>query len=518
MKLGIEDVKSKYLGQNLVKAEYLGQTKVFDPFLPAADQEFLYRKSGGKGPALIDKIKGKTIVWNQLYGQTVRDLSYGGITVVSVSGQPYCTVSGESTIASNVWIGKVNFQAGHKYFIKGGTSSFPISYLLPDDSYVTIATEGAVITATADYETFIAIVLAVGMDFGTNTKIPFRVHDLSIAGLDTLTAAEFAALYPLPYYPYQSPLMKNNDADGIESVGFNQWDEEWEQGTLDNDGQPAASTSNTRTKNFTSCFGNTNYYFHIPGTWLEAYFYDANKNFIVKAATDGGSLTPTGESFHVKKTPANAAFVKFRTSSSYGGTYNHDICINISDPDRNGQYMPYWKKDIRLNLSAFDVEDAGGNIKVINGLDGVGTAYDEIIDGNKLIKRMGVVNLATLNWTLNSSGVWATSDLLFPGVGAADKAVILAEKYENVVASVANMGTAGRIGGNQWALSCNNGSTVDPPSGLMVYKLTTEEHYTLVDPIKQYLQVDVDGTERAVPPEDETTPSAPFVASIRYHK
>lgn len=39
-------------------------------------------------------------------------------------------------------------------------------------------------------------------------------------------------------------------------------------------------------------------------------------------------------------TPENAAFFKVRTDSP-NNTYNHDICINISDPAFNGQYEPY---------------------------------------------------------------------------------------------------------------------------------------------------------------------------------
>ena len=79
----------------------------------------------------------------------------------------------------------------------------------------------------------------------------------------------------------------------------------------------------------------------------------------------------------------------------YGNTYNHDICINLSDPDFNGQYEPY-KEDVRELPSA---------IKEVfpNGMMSAGTAHDVAYnDLNKEVgvteKRIGVVDMGTLDW------------------------------------------------------------------------------------------------------------------------
>ena len=96
-------------------------------------------------------------------------------------------------------------------------------------------------------------------------------------------------------------------------------------------------------------------------------YYDGNKNFI------GGISNSNTYTF----TPvAGARFIKVCTFPSYGGTYKHDICINLSDPSKNGTYEPYVvnTKDISFYKS---IKDGQGNTLSPNGLLSAGSVCDE---------------------------------------------------------------------------------------------------------------------------------------------
>lgn len=125
--------------------------------------------------------------------------------------------------------------------------------------------------------------------------------------------------------------------------GFNQWDEEWESGSIDTKGNNEVDSTRIRSKNYISAFPSTTYYCKSPVT-LGIRFYDVNKNFI-------SSLTVNiyGWSF---VTPANCRYVRFFAINTR--TYNHDICVNLSwSGYRNGEYEPYWKRVTDLHIADY---------------------------------------------------------------------------------------------------------------------------------------------------------------------
>ena len=52
------------------------------------------------------------------------------------------------------------------------------------------------------------------------------------SGNEPSTVEEFEALFPEAYYPYNAGELISNNAEAVESVGFNLWDEEYEVGRL----------------------------------------------------------------------------------------------------------------------------------------------------------------------------------------------------------------------------------------------------------------------------------------------
>ena len=84
--------------------------------------------------------------------------------------------------------------------------------------------------------------------------------------------------------------------------------------------------------------------------------------------------------------------------SSYGTVYKDDICINISDSSRNGEYESYsrhsYQLDNSLELRGIPKLDANNNLYYD------GDIYDS--DGT-VTRKYGVVDAGTLNWQYDST-------------------------------------------------------------------------------------------------------------------
>ena len=158
---------------------------------------------------------------------------------------------------------------------------------------------------------------------------------------------------PLTYEPYDVGSLRNVKMSAIKTTGFNQWDEEWEIGGLDNNtGATTNQKDRIRSKNFFPCFPNTNYFIRFTNDntkkTIYVYFYDSSKNYISYLHAKGNEVIVS---------PNNACYMKFRTYNDYGTTYNHDICINISDSSKNGTYEPY-----RENIASLPITTLTGKL------------------------------------------------------------------------------------------------------------------------------------------------------------
>jgi len=197
----------------------------------------------------------------------------------------------------------------------------------------------------------------------------------------------FKKLFPKDYYPYDKGTLKS--VEGLishDTVGFNQWDEETELGTFDNStGQKAPSNASIRSKNYIRVLPNTVYYIQTPVS-CRLFFYDNDKNFIEFKNWTTRTFT----------TPSNCAYMLIRIADSYGTTYNHDICINISNESKNGTYKPYaghsYPLDPALELRGIPVLE-NGELK-FNG-----DIYNH--DGT-VERRYGIVDLGTLTWSAST--------------------------------------------------------------------------------------------------------------------
>lgn len=146
-------------------------------------------------------------------------------------------------------------------------------------------------------------------------------------------------------------------------------------------------------------------------------------------------------------------------------------------------------------------------------LRSAGAAYDERTP-TRDIKRVGSVDLGTLNWLLNGT-YWA----YWAGISDAKKplndsaiANITSEKYPsivfNAVASTIGIG----IGRSGYVL-CNNGSTTDKPSGTLYYELATPTEAPIDPPLNLAYPTEQGGTESIVVPTGSQS-AAPTMAMV----
>lgn len=217
-----------------------------------------------------------------------------------------------------------------------------------------------------------------------------------IYSLETATAgagvAWFKKLFPKDYYAYNAGQLISVKTSAHNTVGFNQWDEQWESGYYnDADGLPASNATRIRTKNRIKVFPSTTYYVKVPDR-VQLFYYDKDDNFI--STTNWlNSTTFT--------TPANAYYLRFYLVGTT--TYGNNVCINLSwSGYRNGEYEPYEKHEYALDS---DIELRG-----IPKLDSANNLYydgDEYEDDGTVDRKYGIVDLGTLDWYTSTNNFYA---------------------------------------------------------------------------------------------------------------
>lgn len=309
-------------------------------------EPYIYRKTGGPndvGDRVYDTIVGGSVVWNQLVDS--------GATEVTVPN-------------------------GHKYYANiNGTKSIGAS--TGTTISINDSTEDNVIDLTAALTPTIA-------DY--------------VYSLETATAGAGVAwvrkYFPGIYYGYCEPHFEHVQISAKETVGLNQWDEEWDRGAIDpSTGLPISDNNLVRSKNYIRVLPSATYYFHCEtiasmgsGNRIPIYCYDSDKNYI-------GRPTPTSVNNETFVTPDNCHYIKFRCGGEYGRTYNHDICINIHG-DRDGEYEAYRKR-------TYPIEP-----KVLRGILKLDSANRLYFDGD-VMRHDGSGETRYKEMTFNGSETWA---------------------------------------------------------------------------------------------------------------
>ena len=205
---------------------------------------------------------------------------------------------------------------------------------------------------TSDYASFSEYLVVDLTLFNSEIADYARSLEQSTAGSGvTWLKSHFPKLFDNGYQPFDSGSIKSvSGLTAHEMVGVNQWDEEWESGAFDSNGQKIANTNRLRSKNFIPIFPNTTYYFYgnanTYNTWVATYFYDGNGNFISSSSIGGINRT------FVTPSDSNVRYMMFNTSDAWSGhTYDKTFSFYFSDTSINGQYFPYEKHTYPLDSS-----------------------------------------------------------------------------------------------------------------------------------------------------------------------
>lgn len=358
-----------------------------------AEQEFNFRQAGGgvieDGVAVIDKVKGKSLVWNQLadtltsskWSNRQNNVTYLN-NVLTYNKTPEIDYAENSPTENPVY-----FKNGHKYLctlvvtnVNNGTIKVGESNTSYFFNVSTIGFHyGFLVATTNDLLRYVA----VGTSISAKELFVYDLTQMFGAGNEPSTYEEFLQRKPKveDEFAYNEGTIVNNKVEKVVTTGINLWDEEWENGIINaTTGQNESLTTFSRSTNYIRIFAKQ-YYFKKPKDILVyIYCYDADKNYIGQqdpfATNDGGGMfTPL----------TGSAYIRFTAKQT---TYNHDICINLSDPAINGKYFPYEKHELDLSWVK-DIKDAEGVKLFEDGMRSAGTAFDEV-GKNKAVKRIGV--------------------------------------------------------------------------------------------------------------------------------
>ena len=343
------------------------------------------------------EIVGGSVAWNQLVSSNSipsASSTVNGITRTS-NGDGSVTLNGTSTASTSIALtGGINAAEGHVYYLGNpngfklydgyGTHGKNIVKLPAGTSTLQIYTNIASGVTLTDYKLYPQ---AIDLTQALGSTIADYIYSLEQATAGAGVAL-FRSLFNKDYYPYDAGSMQSvSGLSEHKTVGFNQWDEEWEVGAYAlSDGQKSVDNSRIRNKNFIHVFPSTSYCNGCPQI-ITALFYDSDKNYIGQYGYNSGQVFVT---------PARAQYMNFYVAQSYGNVYKNDICINLSDPAKNGQYEPYdghsYALDDSLTLRGIPTL-VDGKIK----WDG-----DVYASDGKVTRRYGIVDLGTLDWLYHS--------------------------------------------------------------------------------------------------------------------
>lgn len=420
---------------------------------------YIFRTSAGGleiGDREFPTIVGGSVGWNQQYNASIqRSETIDGVTFTANSDGSF-TVNGTATadIRKSLYSPSFgnNSNVGRKIFISGCPSGGSISsYMLvvlyigesepdtgngniwsiPDTQYS--GTFGIRIMSGTVCDNLIFKPQITDLTTLLGSTIADYLYTLE----DTIAGEGIAKLkswgfFTKNYYPYNTGNLKN--VEGLvshDTVGFNQWDEEWEEGRYNvTTGEKISASTAIRCKTHIKVIPNTRYYVKAP---INAYFigFDSSGNCIgilyndsVQTATKNKTITM----------PSNCNEVVFYCDNIT--TYNNDICINLHwDGERDGEYEPYVKHsyplDSSLTLRGFLKLDASYNLYYdgdIYEADGTVTRNfgerpyesgdeslpDVITDGTTTIYKLETPTTETVDYYISPQTVsnWGTEEFI----------------------------------------------------------------------------------------------------------
>ena len=490
-----------------------GQTEQIIATEAITDTEpYIYRRAGGRndiGDRAVEKLVGGSVVWNQLMPKRTVRYEFNDCTVESNGDGRYIV-----TVLTDNYTGHTD-----------NTVPLPASAVTPNHVYLWLGQNGGIKAYLKNYYKYTNSIFKPASSLYSNiafyfTNVPAGTYDVYLQFIDltavvtpliadyiyTLETANagdgvawFRKYFPGIYYEFCEPHFEHVQVSAKNTVGFNQWDEEWEVGgIIASTGQNGSANDRIRSKNYIPCFPNTAYYFLLGGSNWNYFLYDADKNYIGCGETYNDNRVIT--------TSDNARYIRFL---KLGTTYNHDICINLHG-DRDGEYEAYKKRTYPLDSSL--------TLRGIPKLDSANRLYfdgDIYRHDGSGESRYNETDLGTLNWSKVTDSRLTVGYFFEATVTGCLNGTVLKrnEKYPQIEDAVGltNVINVHGAGIDKVAFSATNNSIyiVDSDysdaaafktamSGIMlVFRRSTPEPFT-AEPFQSPMVVDPLGTEEFV--------------------
>lgn len=388
-------------------------------------------------PAKDYTVKGKTIVWNQLMDKSKyqETITKQGVTFTN-NGDGSITVNG--TADSVIYYrldNAISVSVGHKLMIVGGISGGSwTSYLLYDDSDSAHGFDdsgvGKIYTIT---EPLAKLYIYINKDYTANNLVfkpqLFDLTKMFGAGNEPTTPAEFSAMFPDDYYPYNAGELKTIIPTSVEASGINM---------LNLVGRKEILSDTVGYRSPTDAYSEIDTYVYYKGVSPNGYLTSEkvveatvlSSSVIVKTADNIGA-DGYGVGIPLTVVPSTTYYIKYTASTSgvvsigylnsskmvidYSWTISNNQFTTPGDcryvllvfrPNTHGtsatfenicvstvqtnEYQPYRKYRINITSSKYFPD----------GMRSAGSAYDEInFLSQKATKRIGAVDMGTLNWS-----------------------------------------------------------------------------------------------------------------------
>ena len=323
-------------------------------------------------------IKGKTRAWNQLVPNA--STSYTSIAM-DTRASLQLTARTAGSVFMQVTVTVTGVYSTIFTATDGGTCTVKHNGTQTDLVFFTA-------DVVADHK-YLLTMNFTGVDVQTVGGLSYDhalLRDLTLifgAGNEPSTVADALALISAlgEYDEYNAGSLVDTVVSGIESVGVNLWDEQWEVGEYSGTGQKA-SGDGIRSAGFIELQPSVSYYLKNSATmWL--CFYDENKTFIRRTSTGGNSVINQN---------INERYLTFNTASAYGNVYKNDIQICLDSYADKTTYHPYSKHTLTLPTPV-TLRSAGS---VAETLD---------VETGEVTHPIGSVDLGTLNWNYEQVSV-----------------------------------------------------------------------------------------------------------------
>ena len=456
---------------------------------------FDYDTAGGSadisdGNAEIEKMYGDTVVWNQLvngnghsqnitfsngkftYSDYASEVLNLNTNLTLISGHKYYAKA--SKPFNNVYVLCYTYDTTHRLFGVGNANTDEVVL----DTIVTCN------YTASNYRLYVSRYGATSDTPVSNYEGYVMLIDLTQmfgAGNEPSTVEEFKAMFPLDYYPYDEGTLLNVNPAGIKTVGFNAYDKATGKAEL---------------------IGGNQY--QITGTYTSLSYSTGE----VLTPDSTGCFTPT----------------KTGELTVTGGGEN--TCVHLTwSGYRNGDYEDYWTRTRDINIQPYFPD----------GLKRAGTVYDEI-SKDKAVKRIGVVDLGTLNWTYLANGpsvapyMYATvTNLGMKRLGLFSTTVhnIVCPKYTTVARNTTAFADkticADGDANTVTQIQIKDSAYTDPTafktamSGVMLYyELETPVETQIDPPLNLLYQVSDFGTEQFLGAGATEPKTLPIIADIVY--